>query len=354
SNSSVGWGMFYQVVNIGGFIGPLVTGYLRLLEWRYAFFAAAGIILVNVLVTGLFLKDYAKGRDRESPERSKGPREVFVEAITTLKDLRFTVFLAIFSGFWFMFMQLFDQLSVFIDQWVDSNDVARFLAGVTGMEFFKNMAADGGQVNPEWIIDVDAGAIIVFVLLISYITGKFRHISAMIVGMFIACLGLIWCGTAVTGWTCVMGIFVFSIGEMACSPKFQEYIGLMAPPDKKALYMGYSNIPFAVGWAGANFIGGPLYDHLSDKHKLVRDYLVTQLGLEPSAVDALSKGDLMPTLAATLGDTERAAQELLWQNYHPQSFWYLCMGVGLLSTLAMVVYHFVLLAGAKKRSESSE
>ena len=23
-NSSVGWGMFYQVVNIGGFIGPLV------------------------------------------------------------------------------------------------------------------------------------------------------------------------------------------------------------------------------------------------------------------------------------------------------------------------------------------
>ena len=51
--SSVGWGMFYQVVNIGGFIGPMVTGYLRLLEWRYAFFAAAGII--NALHLGLTL-----------------------------------------------------------------------------------------------------------------------------------------------------------------------------------------------------------------------------------------------------------------------------------------------------------
>ena len=59
SNSSLGWGIFYQVVNIGGFIGPLVCGYLRLLQWRFAFFAAAGIIIVNVLITLVFLKDYA-------------------------------------------------------------------------------------------------------------------------------------------------------------------------------------------------------------------------------------------------------------------------------------------------------
>jgi len=36
SNSSLGWGTFYMVVNIGGFIGPVICGYLRLLEWRYA------------------------------------------------------------------------------------------------------------------------------------------------------------------------------------------------------------------------------------------------------------------------------------------------------------------------------
>jgi MFS family permease len=354
-NSSVGWGMFYQVVNIGGFVGPMVTGYLRLLEWRYAFFAASGIIVVNILITGLFLKDYARGRNSNAGEARRGAGEVLIEAFTTLKDLRFTVFLAIFSGFWFMFMQLFDQLSVFIDQWVNSNDVATFLANAIGMQFFKDMAADGGQVNPEWIVNVDAGSIIVFVLLISYMTGKFRHISAMIVGMFIACIGLILAGTATSGWSCIFGIFVFSIGEMACSPKFSEYIGLMASPEKKALYMGYSNIPFAVGWAGANFIGGPLYDELSDKFELGRDYLITALGQDASVIEGLSKGEVIPRLAEALGQTEAGATQLLWSHYHPQSFWYICMGIGLLSTLAMVGYHFWLLsAGSNTQQKVAE
>lgn len=350
SNSSVGWGFFYQVVNIGGFIGPMACGYLRLFEWKYAFFAAAGIIVVNILVTGLFLKDYAKQQSQEGADGLKGAGQVFVDAMKTLGDLRFVVFLAIFSAFYFMFMQLFDQLSVFIDQWVNSNDVAAFLARVTGLQFFQKLAADGGQVNPEWIVNVDAGSIVVFVLLVSYITGRFRHISAMIVGMFILCVGLALAGSVTTGWLCVGAIFIFSIGEMACLPKFSEYIGLMAPPDKKALYMGYSNIPFAVGWAGANFIGGPLYEHLSDKFKLARDYLVTELGQDASVINGLSKTEVMQRLTEALGQSEAAVGRMLWQHYDPQRFWYICTAVGLASTLAMVAYHFWLLADARKRA----
>jgi dipeptide/tripeptide permease len=348
SNSSVGWGMFYQVVNIGGFIGPIVCGYLRLLEWRYAFFAAAGIIVLNILITGLFLKDHAKGA-----EEGKGPGKVFVEAITTLKDGRFMAFLAIFSCFYFGFMQLWDQLPIFITQWVDTNDVATTVANVTGMQFFKDMAANGGQFNAEWILQVDAGSIIIFVLLVSYITGKFRPISAMIFGMLLACVGLTWAGTATTGWMCVLGIFIFAFGEMASQPKFSEYVGLMAPPEKKALYMGYSNIPFAVGWAGANFAGGPLYDILSDKYILARDYLVVQLGREREVIEALNAGEVMPTLAEALGETEQAARQVLWNHYHPQSFWYACLGVGLVATAAMLGYHFWLEADAKRRAATA-
>lgn len=350
SNSSVGWGMFYQVVNIGGFIGPMVCGYLRLLEWRYAFFASAGIIVVNICVALFLLKDYAKGGDAQATGKRKGPGEVFAESMAVLKDSRFVVFLAIFSGFWFMFMQLFDQLSVFIEQWVDTNNIATFLADVTGLEFFQRMAAEHGQVNPEWIVNVDAGSIIILVLLISYITGKFRPISAMIVGMFISCGGLLIAGTMTDGWLCVLGIFVFAVGEMACSPKFSEYIGLMATPEKKALYMGYSNIPFAVGWSGANFIGGPLYDRLSDKDHLARDYLIEKLGHARDVVEEMSKGEVMSTLTDALGQTEMAVQRLLWNEYHPQVFWYLCMGIGLLATLAMVGYHFWLKADVRRRA----
>lgn len=348
SNSSVGWGMFYQVVNIGGFIGPIVCGYLRLLQWRYAFFAASSIIVVNILITAFLLKDYAKGTRGEAGAKRKSPGEVFAESMAVFAEVRFVVFLGIFSGFWFMFMQLFDQLSVFIDQWVDSNDVAQFLAKLTHLEFFKTMAANGGQVNPEWIVNVDSGSIIVLVLLISYITGKFRPISAMIVGMSICCLGFLFSGVVTTGWLCVFAIFIFAIGEMACSPKFSEYVALMAPPEKKALYMGYSNIPFAVGWAGANFIGGPLYDLLSDKVELARRYLIHESGQDAGVVKGLARGDVMPKLAEVLGQSQEAARQILWNRYHPQSFWYICAGVGLLATLAMIAYHFWLEADARK------
>lgn len=346
-NSSLGWGMFYQVVNIGGFIGPMVCGYLRLLEWKYAFFAAASIILVNVLITLTLLKDYA-------PSASSGPRRksagaVLLESLEVFADLRFVVFLAIFSGFWFMFMQLFDQLSVFIDQWVDTNDLARFLARATGLEFFRNLAAAGGQVNPEWVVNIDSGSIILLVLPISYLAGKFRHISAMIVGMFIACFGLLMAGSVTTGAAVALAIFIFAVGEMICSPKFSEYIGLMAPPEKKALYMGFSNIPFAFGWAGANFIGGPLYDRLSDKVELSRRYLVENLGQDPAAVERLTRAEALPRLAELLGQSEAAAQARLWDHYHPQSFWVLCAAVGLAATLAMVGYHFWLNRDAARR-----
>lgn len=355
SNSSVGWGMFYMVVNVGGFIGPIVAGVLRLLAWKYAFAASASIIIVNVLVTSLFLKDYSKGKSAKAdPAAAKGPLATFAESMSTLlKDGKFMAFLAIFSGFWFMFMQLFDQLSVFIEQWVDTNDVATFFASVTGAEFFKNMAKDSGQFNPEWIVNVDAGAIVFTVLFISYLTGFMRHIISMIVGMFIACVGLIVAGSVTTGWFCVLGILIFAVGEMMCSPKFSEYIGLMAPPEKKALYMGYSNIPFAIGWAGANFIGGPVYQNMSDKIALAQRYMISQLGLDASTVNALTRGQVMPELCKALDVTERAATQMLWSHYHPQYFFYICIAIGLAATFGMVAYHFWLEA-QRRRSAAVE
>ncbi len=345
SNSSLGWGVFYQVVNIGAFIGPIVCGYLRLLQWRYAFFTASGIVLINVLITLFILKDYAQG------ERGRSAGQVLRETMAVFKDFRFVVFLAIFAGFWFMFMQLSDQLAVFIDQWVDRRDVARFLTDTLGLGFLKaEFAKNAGQVNPEWITDIDAGAIIIFVLLISYVARRFRHISVMIVGMFVSCAGLLMAGAVRTGWLSVLAIFIFAVGEMLCSPKFNEYIGLMAPPEKKALYMGYSNIPWAVGWSGANFVGGPLYEFLADKHALARRYLIDVVGQDAATIRGLSKGEVLPRLAQALGQSDAATQQVLWNHFHPPIFFYLVISIGLLATLAMVGYHFWLQADVRRRA----
>lgn len=49
-NSSMAWGVFYQTVNIGGFLGPLVAGAMRKMAWQNVFFACAAIICVNFLL----------------------------------------------------------------------------------------------------------------------------------------------------------------------------------------------------------------------------------------------------------------------------------------------------------------
>jgi MFS family permease len=60
-------------------------------------------------------------------------------------------------------------------------------------------------------------------------------------------------------WIFIIGIMVFTIGEMTTHPKFISYIGLIAPPDKKALYLGYSFLYGVIGSSIGGFLGAMLY-----------------------------------------------------------------------------------------------
>ncbi len=96
-----------------------------------------------------------------------------------------------------------------------------------------------GQINPEYIININAGAIIFFQVAVSYFVARLKPFTTIFWGTMITVVSfaiLIW-GT--TGWTVVIGLVVFSFGEMMASPKSKEYTGKIAPPDKVAMYMGY-------------------------------------------------------------------------------------------------------------------
>ncbi len=65
SNSATGFGIFYMMVNIGGFVGPIVAGVVRGWGWRYVFVACSFWALVNlVLVLTLY---------KEPLHRQRGP-----------------------------------------------------------------------------------------------------------------------------------------------------------------------------------------------------------------------------------------------------------------------------------------
>jgi len=131
---------------------------------------------------------------------------------------------------------------------------------------------EGRQVNPEHIVNFDAGAIILLQVLISFLMARFHRFTTMIVGMLVAAAGIAL--PALAGGTVVgvigasfgfvvAGIVIFAIGEMMASPTSQEYVGRIAPRDKVALYMGYYFVAVALGNLFGGILSGPFQGYVA-------------------------------------------------------------------------------------------
>jgi len=341
--SSMGFGIFYWVVNIGGALAPMLAAELRG-EWDFnrVFFAAAIVTACNFLPALLLYREPEKPAAAAGASQ-QGPIGVFISSIATIfKDLRLVAFLLISSCFWLMFMQLFDLLPNFIDEWVDSSDIAPVF-GRVGAFLGLQWVQENGQTKPEILINIDAWSIIAFVLIISWMIRRMNKVVAMVLGMAISVIGLIGAGATQLGLLCALMIFVFAIGEMICSPTFSAYVALIASPDKKALYMGYSNIPFAIGWAVGNRVGAKLYSGLADKYALARQYLRDHLGYSAESLKELSNEDVLQRIADSLhgglGGTVQEATRLLWELHHPWLVWVWLGAIGLAGTVGMVVFY---------------
>jgi hypothetical protein len=83
-----------------------------------------------------------------------------------------------------------------------------------------------------------------------------------VTGMIIGGLGFVVLAFFHHAWAFVIGIAVFAIGEMTAHPKYYSYVGLVAPADRKALYMGYAFLYGVFGaLLGAN-LGAFLYERI--------------------------------------------------------------------------------------------
>jgi hypothetical protein len=308
--------------------------------WSYVFYGAAVVTSLNFLPALLLFKE----PDIDVEAKSKSPLEVFADSLTTLvRDRQMFRFLLIISGFWFMFMQLWDLLPNFINEWIDTRDVGGFLtsaAGSIGTDAAGFLTAEGAA-KPVILINIDSFTIILLVLPLSWFFGRYKMMVSLIIGIAISVIGFVGTGATNIGYICALMIFIFAIGEIICSPKFSEYVGMTAPPDKKALYMGYSNIPFAIGWAGGNFLSGPLYDALASRTRFARDYLIDHFGMARDTVEALDPKAVMPTLVEKLGDGADTftATQVLWDANSPWVIWWILGLIGLASLAGMVLFN---------------
>jgi len=335
TNSSVGFGLFYMMINIGGLIGPLIASELREISWRYIFLMSSSAIVLNMLIVLVAYRE--PDREKRTGSLKESLSEVFRNIYLALKDVKFTIFLAIIILGWTVYWQFFYSLPVYIEQWVDTsiitNSIRTILPG-----FADAISSGNGQILAEKIITLDALFIIAFQVLLSSLVMRFKPINTMIAGFLVNAIGITLAMLTRNGWFLVLAIFIFSLGEMSFSPKVLEYIGRLAPRDKAALYMGTNFLPMALGNFFAGFLSGRIYEVTADKYILLEKE-VSNWGLSlPEISDTFSRADYMAMAAERMGMDVVSLTDYLWVEYNPPVFGVILLILGALCSALLIIY----------------
>jgi len=351
--SSTGWGLFYWIVNVGSLISHYIAGPLvndKSPEgWTRLFIAGAVASSMNILLLFTF-KDVPSGASK-----TDGTLKVLWRTLVNIWDARLITWLLIMSCFWLMMYQLWDLQPNFIEDWVDSSMVASAITGVVPESWAGTLhlteTGEYGQVRvpQQVLISLNALLIVLLVVPVSILVRRMRTLSAMFFGMIMATGGVLLAGWTCVGWFLLLGIAFFSLGEMLTGPKKQEYLGLIAPPDKKAMYLGYVNIPVGIGGAFGSKIAGWVYGTYGEKATLALKYLMdkTEYGAGRAwdgSVDTLEKAAGIPRTEAftrlmeVVGLDGQAATRLLWDTYHPNLVWVPFAAIGVVAAIALAIF----------------
>ena len=133
----------------------------------------------------------------------------------------------------------------------------------------------------------------------------------------------------------MVAILIFALGEMAGSPKITEYIGRIAPKDKKALYMGYSFLPVFLGNILAGIISGNVYQAMSDKVAITQKF-VAEKGL--AIADGLSTNEYFNEVSRQVGMSPNDLTNHLWDTYNPSSMGLVLLSIGVGAAICLFIY----------------
>ncbi|MFA8343861.1 MAG: MFS transporter [Rhodothermaceae bacterium] len=256
SNSTLGFGIFYWTINLGAFLFPLF-----LVNFLKESFGFSYILLMAAVGTGwLILPNIFIYKEPDRPKSNKTMGQVLMDVVLVLKDFRFIILVAIYSCFWILYFQMFDTVLWYLQDYVDMAPINE------SVNAFLSLFVD----SPDWKFDVEhvtvinAGTIIALQLIISRMVQHTKALPTMITGIAIGSVGMAILAVSMHPWVFILGIIIFSVGEMTAHPKFISYIGLIAPEDKKALYLGYSFLYGVLGSLIGGVLGAYLYVHYVD------------------------------------------------------------------------------------------
>lgn len=276
---SLGYSIYYTLVNIGGALGPIVAWLVRKqLGWgiESVFRVAALSVFLMFWTTLFFYREPGRSGEQKVASVFTALSNMFV----VLGNFRFVLFLVISSGFYIVFWQQYISVPLFIRGYVNP------------------------KANVDLILSVDPIIVICFQILVSYLIRKMPAVRAMALGFFIT--GLSWILLAIhpTIPILVATLVGVAIGEITQASRYYEYISRLAPSGQQGLYMGYAFLPIAIGY----LIGGPLGGYLVHYYgEVIRRpqqmwWVISAIGILTAALTWLYDKILKPRNASVQSD----------------------------------------------------
>jgi proton-dependent oligopeptide transporter, POT family len=217
---SIGYSIYYTMVNIGSTFGPISGEYIRkYMSIEDIFRLSAAVVFVMFFAVLLFFKEPTRSGDAKA--QSLG--EVLRNLGTVLTNFRFMAFLLIFSGYWIVFWQQYISLPLYVTRFIDKD------------------APIG------WIIAADPITVISLTVVINMLTRKLPTFTAIIIGTLVSSLGWAILALRPSIWGAVASLVVLALGEIIQSPRYYEYISRLAPPGQQGTYMGFAFVPIGIG-----------------------------------------------------------------------------------------------------------
>jgi dipeptide/tripeptide permease len=229
---------------------------------------ASAVAFVVVL---LFYKEPEVPADAPSkPKRSVG--RILLDMVLVLKNLRFALFLLVISGFFFLYNQVYNVMPLYVKRVVETNPA---------MDLYT-------AANPF--------VIVCFQLLVTGFFGKMKPVRSMIVGCVVIGASMainlvplfasggirtMAAGLPIASMFIVLTVALIAFGELFTSPRMYEYIGALAPKGQEGLFLGYANLPLAIGSLTGGPVGAYIFNDIMAKGAKTRpDGL---LDLDPAA-----------------------------------------------------------------------
>jgi len=256
---SIGYSIYYTLVNIGGAAGPYVASWVHQhISVENVFRVAALSVFAMFFAVLLLFKEPRRSDEAQTVNLAQAAKNF----VTVISNPRFMIFLLIFSGYWIVYWQEFIILPLYIHDYINP------------------------KTDTELILVTGPLTVISLQMLVSFLTQRIPAFSAITVGTLIS--GLAWVILIIhpTVPMAILTLFTVSLGEITQSPRYYEYISRLAPSGQQGTYMGFAFLPIGIGSLIGGWFGGVLIHHFGEvTHQPSRIWCaVTAVGVATAAL----------------------------------------------------------------------